>query len=348
MKKKDVKALEPGLYKIHLKSGGFSWAAVGVTSDGKSWMARPEQDNQSISGRSAWKVVESAERVFLTDKEKNMATLITIKKNQQESFTDQLQPGFYKIFWKSGGSSLAAVGIADNGKRWIAATGWSNGSTMIRCVQDDVYRIFAIHFSKKDIDDSEALLMESIKLAEQGNFGAARSLIKRLSLINRKASSAPLTEIAEADNRDARTGKSTPVAAAQIPPPLKVIKKDEIAAALLSFKENRESFCIPEGFDLVLQHDFDNCVVVVHLKWLSSGRTVALMGINYRNDQKDSIEITGKHGRSPIDGLTGISLGHIKNTLPNIIALAITQDQEIKGWIKAMTGLSLRYTQDPI
>ena len=35
-----------------------------------------------------------------------------------------VDPGLYKIHWHSGGSSLAAVGVASNGDRWIAATNW--------------------------------------------------------------------------------------------------------------------------------------------------------------------------------------------------------------------------------
>lgn len=32
--------------------------------------------------------------------------------------------GLYRIWWRSGGDSVAAVGIAENGDRWIAATNW--------------------------------------------------------------------------------------------------------------------------------------------------------------------------------------------------------------------------------
>lgn len=45
--------------------------------------------------------------------------------------------GLYRIWWRSGGDSLAAVGIASNGDRWIAATNWceatsTNWSEVIR------------------------------------------------------------------------------------------------------------------------------------------------------------------------------------------------------------------------
>lgn len=33
-------------------------------------------------------------------------------------------PGLYKVYWKSGGDSLAAVGVLPNGDRWLAPTNW--------------------------------------------------------------------------------------------------------------------------------------------------------------------------------------------------------------------------------
>lgn len=48
-----------------------------------------------------------------------------------------VKQGLYRIWWRSGGDSLAAVGIASNGDRWIAATNWvehtsTNWSEVIR------------------------------------------------------------------------------------------------------------------------------------------------------------------------------------------------------------------------
>ncbi len=39
-----------------------------------------------------------------------------------------LEPGIYEIFWKSGGSSLAAIGSDGNGQNWIAPTNWTTPS----------------------------------------------------------------------------------------------------------------------------------------------------------------------------------------------------------------------------
>ena len=34
--------------------------------------------------------------------------------------------GIYKIYWKSGGSSLASIGSMHNGERWIAPINWTS------------------------------------------------------------------------------------------------------------------------------------------------------------------------------------------------------------------------------
>jgi hypothetical protein len=39
----------------------------------------------------------------------------------------KLHHGLYKIYWKTGGTSLAAVGSRPNGDRWIAPCNWVNG-----------------------------------------------------------------------------------------------------------------------------------------------------------------------------------------------------------------------------
>ena len=37
--------------------------------------------------------------------------------------------GLYQIYWESGGSSLAAIGMDREGNRWMAPTNWTSGST---------------------------------------------------------------------------------------------------------------------------------------------------------------------------------------------------------------------------
>ena len=44
--------------------------------------------------------------------------------------TNTLSPGLYRIWWSSGGSSLAAVGMTHDGGRWIAPTNWQKPAAM--------------------------------------------------------------------------------------------------------------------------------------------------------------------------------------------------------------------------
>lgn len=41
-----------------------------------------------------------------------------------------LQPGLYRIYWKSGGHSLASVGILHDGSRWYAPCNWTSDPRM--------------------------------------------------------------------------------------------------------------------------------------------------------------------------------------------------------------------------
>lgn len=46
------------------------------------------------------------------------------------AFPDGIGPGLYTVFWKSGGSSLAAIGIQSDGTRWLAPTNWLRPATI--------------------------------------------------------------------------------------------------------------------------------------------------------------------------------------------------------------------------
>lgn len=37
---------------------------------------------------------------------------------------NKLPPGLYEIYWKTGGSSLAAIGNDEHGHRWLAPINW--------------------------------------------------------------------------------------------------------------------------------------------------------------------------------------------------------------------------------
>ncbi len=49
-------------------------------------------------------------------------------------------PGLYRIYWKSGGDSLAAVGITASGGRWLAPTNWVS-TTEALDIWSDVERV---------------------------------------------------------------------------------------------------------------------------------------------------------------------------------------------------------------
>lgn len=38
----------------------------------------------------------------------------------------ELRPGLYRLYWREGGSSLVAVGILYDGRRWFAPTNWTS------------------------------------------------------------------------------------------------------------------------------------------------------------------------------------------------------------------------------
>jgi hypothetical protein len=42
---------------------------------------------------------------------------------------DKLCTGVYKVYWKSGGCSVAAVGRTHSGKCWIAPSNWTSKNT---------------------------------------------------------------------------------------------------------------------------------------------------------------------------------------------------------------------------
>jgi hypothetical protein len=47
--------------------------------------------------------------------------------------------GIYKIFWESGGFSLAAIGSLPDGTRWMSPTNWTDSSTLKEHVLDIKY-----------------------------------------------------------------------------------------------------------------------------------------------------------------------------------------------------------------
>lgn len=61
---------------------------------------------------------------------------------------DQVKPGLYRVFWKSGGSSLASVGITADGGKWLAPTNWVSPTTD-QSAWEDIDRLQAIDYRIK-------------------------------------------------------------------------------------------------------------------------------------------------------------------------------------------------------
>lgn len=53
---------------------------------------------------------------------------LTLKKKDYR----EIENGLYRVFWKKGGSSLAAVGTCIDGSRWLAPTNWVSATTVER------------------------------------------------------------------------------------------------------------------------------------------------------------------------------------------------------------------------
>lgn len=55
------------------------------------------------------------------------------KRLHEEQTRERIAPGLYRIFWKTGGSSLCAIGMNPQGDNWIAPTNWTSTSTIAKC-----------------------------------------------------------------------------------------------------------------------------------------------------------------------------------------------------------------------
>lgn len=61
-----VQKLKPGLYKIFWNEGGYSFASVGNTPDGKAWLAPTNWINvcsEFTSGQKTWRMVKKVELI---------------------------------------------------------------------------------------------------------------------------------------------------------------------------------------------------------------------------------------------------------------------------------------------
>lgn len=69
--------------------------------------------------------------------------LDTVKQESPGVFTGEAIKkcpiALYEVFWKSGGSSVAAIGFTYDGTRWLAPTNWTTGEDSVNptCLLDD-------------------------------------------------------------------------------------------------------------------------------------------------------------------------------------------------------------------
>ena len=62
----------------------------------------------------------------------------------------KLKHGLYRVWWKSGGNSLAAVGSFANGARWIMPTNWiSFGNGNHRHIWEKIKRVTLLKKRRK-------------------------------------------------------------------------------------------------------------------------------------------------------------------------------------------------------
>lgn len=63
----------------------------------------------------------------------------------------QLEHGIYRLFWKSGGSSLAAVGSLHDGTPWFAPTNWTS-ETAGGIASTDWRKVDAVEIINRKLD----------------------------------------------------------------------------------------------------------------------------------------------------------------------------------------------------
>jgi hypothetical protein len=56
----------------------------------------------------------------------------------------KLELGAYKIYWKSGGSSIATIGMTWDGGRWIAPSNWIQPVSWEKDVADTIRKISSV------------------------------------------------------------------------------------------------------------------------------------------------------------------------------------------------------------
>lgn len=86
--------------------------------------------------------------------------------------------GLYRVWWKSGGSSLASIGGLYNGDRWIAPTNWTakeNPVGKLKDYTDDIIRLDYLDHDNFDWDDWRKFRMACSYANERGECDEPRN-----------------------------------------------------------------------------------------------------------------------------------------------------------------------------
>lgn len=105
---KEIKYCVPGLYKIVWKNGEAAIGIIGELHD--SWQA---SGNQELFDNT-----DAIDHVELLEPHKPKKIIGQAIK--------ECDLGLYRVYWQSGGSSLAAVGNHHDGVRWLACCNWTS------------------------------------------------------------------------------------------------------------------------------------------------------------------------------------------------------------------------------
>ncbi len=62
----------------------------------------------------------------------------------KKSEVQKLSHGLYRLYWKSGGFSLAAVGSLYSGKRWFAPVNWTSPDKDKKVVSSDWKSVLSV------------------------------------------------------------------------------------------------------------------------------------------------------------------------------------------------------------
>ncbi|MBD8556344.1 hypothetical protein IFT84_17690 [Rhizobium sp. CFBP 8762] len=114
---------------------GHSFIANDVRAQGAEAIERPERIADAIEAAD-WSNVSIGNKAILK------TAVVSLRADAARAQGAELHPlekfgspnvaplGLYRVHWKSGGNSLAAIGMGSNGDRWIAPTNWIRPADM--------------------------------------------------------------------------------------------------------------------------------------------------------------------------------------------------------------------------